>query len=228
MYQTSVLVVGTTEFCSLLAAGARGETGLSVVGVTSTEAARTVLRLGTADTALAIVDAGLPDGEAFAFCGDIARAVASPPVMMVGAAESEADALRSLDAGAIDYFPRPQNQAELLARIRAHLRSLATSLDVDISIGLFTFRPGQRTLTHRKTGARTWLTAKETRLLRRLHAANGTPVSPVALLEAAWTGPGTSMHTLHTHVYRLRGKLGAGSDARPMLRTVPEGYALMH
>lgn len=222
------MVVGSADFCFMLAAEARLGAGLKIRAVATTAAARSILRPGVADTILVVVDADLPDGEAFSFCADLTGGRGSLPVMMVGTTDSEAAAVRSLEAGAIDYFPRPQKHAELLARLRAHVRSLSTSLEVQINIGPFTFRPGQRTLVDRATGARIWLTAKETRLLRRLDAAYGEPVKLASLLEAAWHSANTSSHTLHTHIYRLRSKLGAGTGGTPMLRTVREGYVLVH
>ncbi len=139
---------------------------------------------------------------------------------------SEAEALESLHAGAIDYFARPHQRAELVARLRAHLRSRSTSLEVQLSIGPFRFHPAQRLLVDERRNNRIWLTSKESRILRRLHVANGRPVPKADLLEVAWGSPDTSVHTLQTHIYRLRTKLNSGAAGRPLLLTTGGGYKL--
>ena len=185
-----------------------------------------MLKMGKPGVAAAIVDVSLPNGEGHTLCADMAQAHKNLPVMMISDGYSEADALQSLRAGAIDYFHRPHHREELLARLRAHLRSKSTSLDVHLKIGPFSFHPGQRILLDERRQSRIWLTAKEARILRYLHMANGRAVPKAELLGVAWGSPDTSVHTLQTHIYRLRTKLKTGGAGRPLLVTTAGGYVL--
>lgn len=233
MNRAMILIVGEPEFCAGVGDEVRGGTGLRVSGVTSLEAAQSVLRSGIGDTLLAIVDAGLPDDRAFTVCAELTQAHRNLPVMMIGAPGRRTDdadgpdELRGLRAGALDYVARPHNRAEVMARIRAHLRSLANCLDVEITIGPYAFLPGQRSLTNRRTRARIWLTVKESRLLRELCLADDQPVPAASLMRVGWGPKATCVHTLHTHIYRLRTKLGPADRGGPMLLTTRSGYRLV-
>ena len=221
----TVMIVGHDRNVGVrLAESIRQSTGLQGTFIPDAAGARTLCQSGR-EVALAIVHAGLPGDESHVLCADLVQAHRGLPVMMVSDQYSEAEAVRSLSAGAIDYFPRLHQRAELLARLRAHLRSKSTSLDVDLTIGSFSFHPGQRVLVDRRKHTRIWLTAKESRILRRLHLANSQPVPTEELLQVAWGSPDASVHTLQTHIYRLRCKLAASGD-RPMLLTTPRGYLL--
>ena len=48
------------------------------------------------------------------------------PIIMLTVRSAEKDKVRSLDAGADDYVTKPFSMEELLARIRAALRRVAT------------------------------------------------------------------------------------------------------
>ena len=221
----TVMIVGHDQRASArLAENIRSAIGLHGTVVSDAATARTLCGSGR-EVAMAIVDAGMPGDEGHTLCAHLTQAHRGLPVMMISDQYSEAEAVRSLRAGAIDYFHRPHHRAELLARLRAHLRSKSTSLDVDLTIGSFNFHPGQRILVDRRKHTRIWLTAKEARILRRLHLANSQPVDTEELLRVAWGSPNASVHTLQTHIYRLRCKLGTSGD-RPMLLTTPQGYAL--
>ena len=223
--QEAIVMVGGPSFCSALGPDIGAATNLRVAVVPTVEAAHQLVQAGTVDTLLVVVDARVLGPGDLALCADMAR-TANQQIVVIDQEDSEAMALESLQAGAVDYFPRPHNRAELSARMRAHLRNRTTSLEVDISIGPFVFRPGQRALLDRRTQKRIWLTVKEARLLRQLHLANGRSVPARVLMMAAWDPASNSVHTLHTHVYRLRNKLSI-QGAEPMLLTTRDGYSLV-
>lgn len=69
-------------------------------------------------------------------------------------------------------------------------------------------------------GTEARLTTMEARLLERLDAAKGAPVSPDTLLEEVWGyGPGVQSRTVRTTVGRLRKKLEVDPRAPQVLRT---------
>src|SRR5262245_31716488 len=70
-----------------------------------------------------ILDVGLPDGDGRDYCARLRRDGHSMPVIMLTGASEETDIVRGLDAGGSDYIAKPFRASELLARIRAQLRS---------------------------------------------------------------------------------------------------------
>src|SRR3546814_7851899 len=67
---------------------------------------------------------------------------------MLTAAESDADTILALGAGANDYVTKPFRLGVLLARMRAQLRQHEQSEDAVFTIGPYTFRPSAKLLTH--------------------------------------------------------------------------------
>src|SRR5664279_473931 len=71
---------------------------------------------------LVLLDLGLPDGDGI----DLARALGDRwpqlPIVILTARTEEMDVVIGLDVGAVDYVTKPFRLAELLARVRAHLR----------------------------------------------------------------------------------------------------------
>ena len=74
---------------------------------------------------LVILDLGLPDSDGSEFIR-FARKESDTPIIILSARSSEEDKVNALDIGANDYITKPFGTAELLARIRAALRSSRT------------------------------------------------------------------------------------------------------
>jgi two-component system KDP operon response regulator KdpE len=71
-----------------------------------------------------LLDLGLPDGEGFEIVERI-RETSEVPIVVISARGEEREQVRALDGGANDYVTKPFREAELLARLRAALRSAA-------------------------------------------------------------------------------------------------------
>ena len=71
---------------------------------------------------LVILDLGLPDRDGLDFIRT-ARRDSAVPILVLSARSTEKDKVTALDLGANDYVTKPFSTAELLARIRAALRS---------------------------------------------------------------------------------------------------------
>jgi len=69
-----------------------------------------------------ILDLGLPDGDGVDLIREL-RKEYLVPVIVLSARTDEADKVEALDAGANDYVTKPFGTAELVARVRAALRS---------------------------------------------------------------------------------------------------------
>ncbi len=101
-----------------------------VVGVESGELGlRTVADRAEGDSPidLIILDINLPGIDGVETCSQLRCNGYAGPVLMLTARQEVSDRIRGLDAGADDYLPKPFALDELLARIRALLRSF----DVD-------------------------------------------------------------------------------------------------
>ncbi len=82
-----------------------------------------------------LLDVGLPDMDGREVCRLMRRGGVKSPVIMLTAAESDADTILGLDAGANDYVTKPFRLGVLLARLRAQLRQHEQSEDAVFTIG---------------------------------------------------------------------------------------------
>src|ERR1700733_3027983 len=173
-----------------------------------------------------ILDIGLPDGDGRALCRELRDFGVSCPILLLTAAESDADTIEGLDAGANDYVTKPFRFAVLMARVHAHLRSHGHSEDAQYRIGPYTFRPSAKLLID-EAAKKIRLTEKETNILKFLHRS-GETVPRETLLHEVWGyNPAVTTHTLETHTYRLRQKIEADPGRARLLVTESGGYRLM-
>ena len=150
------------------------------------------------------------------------------PIILLTAADTEADTILGLDSGANDYVAKPFNTGVLLARIRAQLRQFELSEDAAFLIGPYVFQPSQKLLLDGSDDNRkVRLTEKETEILKYLYRAEG-PVSREVLLDEVWGyNAGVTTHTLETHIYRLRQKIESEPSTAALLVTEGGGYRLV-
>ena len=88
-----------------------------------------------------LLDVGLPDMDGREVCRLMRRAGVRAPIIMLTGADTDADTILGLDAGANDYVTKPFKLGVLLARLRAHIRQHERSDDAVFTIGPFTFQP---------------------------------------------------------------------------------------
>ena len=175
-----------------------------------------------------LLDVGLPDMDGREACRLMRRSGIKSPIIMLTAAQSDADTILGLDAGANDYITKPFRLGVLLARLRAQLRQHEQSEDAIFTIGPYTFRPSAKTLTHSETKKKVRLTEKETAILKYLYRSGHLVVGRDTLLGEVWGyNAGVTTHTLETHVYRLRQKIEADPSNAEILVTEPGGYRLI-
>jgi DNA-binding response OmpR family regulator len=173
-----------------------------------------------------ILDIGLPDGDGRALCREFRDKGVSCPIILLTGAESDADTIEGLKAGANDYVTKPFRFAVLMARVHAHLRSHGHSEDAQYRIGPYTFRPSAKVLID-EASKKIRLTEKETNILKFLHRS-GETVPRETLLHEVWGyNPAVTTHTLETHIYRLRQKIETDPGRARLLITESGGYRLM-
>jgi DNA-binding response OmpR family regulator len=180
----------------------------------------------TGDYALVVLDVLLPKLSGLEVIREIRdRDDAMPVIMLTALAETD-DVVTGLDLGASDYLTKPFAFAELLARIRAHLRQPgqvnATSLEVgQINLDF-------RTREVNRAGRGVKLTAREFELLAYLMRHPDQVMSRAQILNAVWGydyDPGTNV--LDVYIGYLRRKLADGDGDAPIQTVRSAGYRLV-
>ncbi len=175
-----------------------------------------------------LLDVGLSDMDGCEVCRLMRRNGVKSPILMLTAAQTDADTILGLDSGANDYVAKPFRLSVLLARQRAQLRQHEQSEDAVFTIGPYTFRPSANLLTHGETKKKIRLTEKETSILKFLYRSGNNVVGRETLLREVWGyNENVTTHTLETHVYRLRQKIEADPSNAELLVTEPDGYRLV-
>lgn len=198
----------------------------SIVAVESGRRALEAVNEGYYD--LLILGTGLPDMDGHELCRRMRRDGIRAPIIILTAADGDADAIAGLDAGANDFVAKPFRLGVLLARIRAHIRQHERSDDAMFTIGPYSFQPGARLLIDDHANKRIRLTDKEAAILKYLYRAGNHVVAREVLLHDLWGySSGITTHTLETHVYRLRQKMEPDPSRASILVTEQGGYRLV-
>jgi len=175
-----------------------------------------------------LLDVDLPDMDERDVCRLMRRNGVKSPIIMLTGADTDADTILGLDAGANDYITKPFRLGVLMARLRAHIRQHEQSEDAVFTIGPYTFQPAAKLLLDTATNKKVRLTDKETAILKYLYRAGDKVISRDVLLDEVWGyNAGVTTHTLETHVYRLRQKIESDPSNASILVTETGGYRLV-
>lgn len=155
------------------------------------------------------------------------------PVMMLTAKGDDIDRVLGLELGADDYLPKPFNDRELVARIRAILRrSVSPSNNVDNTKEILSFENVTLYLT-RQTAMydekNLNLTDYEFKILHRLIESKGDIVTRKKLsLEVLEKTLSPFDRSLDMHISNLRRKLPERESKLPWFKTLRgKGYLLV-
>lgn len=167
---------------------------------------------------LVLVDVMLPGLSGTTVCRQIREASQVPVVMLTAKGDTE-DIVRGLDGGADDYVVKPFKVAELVARVRAHLRSRREeALDV-IELGELTIDVTGHQV--RRSGELVALTPLEFDLLSTLARRPWRVFTREELLNDIWGYQYTSdTRLVNVHVQRLRAKIEPDPDQPRYVITV--------
>lgn len=176
---------------------------------------------------IVLLDVGLPDMDGREVCRLMRQSGVKVPIIMLTVADTDADTILGLDAGANDYISKPFRIGVLLARLRAQLRQHEQSEDAVFTIGPYTFHPSAKILQNEEEDRKVRLTEKETVILKFLYRAGNKPTGRDVLLDEVWGyNSGVTTHTLETHIYRLRQKIEENPSEARILVTEQGGYRL--
>ena len=182
--------------------------------------------LKEANPDLILLDIQMPDGNGVEICKRLRREGYAKPIVMLTAKNTELDIIEGLEAGANDYVTKPLRMGELLARIHTQLRQFKASDDARFELADLNFVPANKMLHKMECGRMQALTEKETTILKFLYRAFPESVTKDELLTEVWgLQNGLTTHTLETHIYRLRQKIGRLTKT-PIVITTENGYRL--
>ena len=177
---------------------------------------------------LVLLDINLQHISGLDVCRELRRRQFGMPILMLTGLATIDDRVDGLEAGADDYLPKPFDERELLARVRALLRreQRGTSSPTSVVVGDTSVDFVKRTAV--RAGVPLRLTKTEFSLLELLAKNAGRPVSRKAILDGVWNYARTpNTRTVDTHIWRLRMKLGDTGTESQWLKFVPgQGYML--
>jgi DNA-binding response OmpR family regulator len=174
---------------------------------------------------LIVLDRMLPGRDGIEVLTAIRREKPTLPVIVLTARGEVADRVEGLDAGATDYVTKPFSFAELLARVRAHLRQAGaeptTTLEAGgIQLDLLSRRAERNGISVR-------LPEREAELLAFLMRRAGQVCTQREILTSVWGydhDPGTNV--VQVYIGYLRRKLGEPGSPAPIETVRSVGYRL--
>ena len=173
---------------------------------------------------MAIVDIMLPGMSGFETCHAL-RSASDLPIVIVSARDDTADVVLGLESGADDYVTKPFVPEELLARVRAHLRTPSQTQSTRLAaLGI---ELDQLTRRVSRDGVDVALSSKEFDLLTYFLRHPANVLSREQILSAVWGyshDPGTNI--VEVYVSYLRRKLGRPGSPAPILTVRSVGYRL--
>jgi DNA-binding response OmpR family regulator len=187
--------------------------GFRVVTAATAQEAWAAALSGELPPNLIVLDVMLPGGDGMDICRRLRTEHAlSVPILLLTARGEEADRIAGLNVGADDYVVKPFSPAELVARVRAHLRRVQLDSqppqaeDGILCGGDIRLDPHNRTADVLNMPVN--LTAKEFDLLHYLMAHPRQTFSRDDLLDAVWDRDYFGdASTVTVHIRRLREKI---------------------
>ena len=161
---------------------------------------------------LVILDLNLPDIDGLAICRELRSQEDTRriPIILLTARAEERDKLLGFEIGADDYITKPFSMRELLARVSAHLRRVAsfeTSEEEVFEDG--DLRVDRASYEVRRNGRPVHLTKKEFDLLWLLVRNRSRVVTRDTILARLWDYEAdVETRTVDVHIRALRKKLG--------------------
>ena len=180
---------------------------------------------------LVILDLGLPDKDGVEFIKEV-RAFSMVPILVLSARTQEHEKVLALDLGANDYVTKPFGTEEMMARVRAALRSRRIGQQMYAATGgLFRLQDLVIDYDRRKVTVadqEVKLTQTEYNILAYLSEYTGKVLTYAAIISAIWGSMDEgSIKKLQVNMANIRKKLGSKpGDNRYVINELGVGYRM--
>jgi DNA-binding response OmpR family regulator len=153
---------------------------------------------------LVLLDLNLPDVSGESVCIQIRKIYPDLPIIILTAKANVEDRIKGLNLGADDYVTKPFNGDELLARIKARMRSQTN--ENMLTVGDLTLDP--KTIEVKRAGKEISLTPQEFKLLEYLMQNKGIVLSRESILNRIWLySPDIESRVVDVYMGYLRKKI---------------------
>jgi two-component system, OmpR family, alkaline phosphatase synthesis response regulator PhoP len=182
--------------------------GMTVEAVGDGEAALARVSSSGPSPDLVLLDIMLPGVDGVTVCQELRRS-SDVPVIMLTAREGERNVVVGLEVGADDYVTKPVSPAEVVSRVRAHLRR--RRMDAHTASMRYEFSDLVVDLSRRHVwarGERVELTTTEFEILSFLAAHPGWVYTRKQIMQHLWAGDFYGdVRSADVHVQRIRKKI---------------------
>ena len=180
---------------------------------------------------LVVLDLGLPDVDGEEFIR-FARQESAIPIIVLSARMDEQDKISALDLGANDYITKPFGTGELLARVRAALRTSRKGIQASTPGGNFLLEDLIIDYDRRQVsvgGNTIHLTQTEYNILYYLSQHAGKVMTYSAIIQAVWgIMDSGSIKKLQVNMANIRKKMGIlPGENRYVINELGVGYRMM-
>ena len=182
---------------------------------------------------LLILDVTLPDGTGFDVCERVRKENQQIPIIFLTASDEEVSIIRGLDSGGDDYITKPFGTEELLARIRAVLRSHRYSEENESTPGgKFRFQDLLIDYDTRRVFVgkeEIDLTQTEYNIMAFLSVHAGKVLTYAAIIRAVWGySDYGSVKKLQVNMKNIRKKMGVTpGEKRYIINELGVGYRML-
>ena len=182
----------------------------------------------TEDYDVLVVDRMLPALDGLAIIRTLRASENRTPAIILSALSEIDDRVKGLKAGGDDYLTKPFAASELLARIEAVTRRLATAgIGPATRLAVADLEMDFLARTVTRAGTEINLQPREFRLLEYLMRNAGNVITRTMMLEHVWDyhfDPQTNV--IDVHISRLRQKIDKGFDTSLIQTVRGAGYTL--
>ena len=170
---------------------------------------------------LVILDIVLPDIDGITLCQELRRS-SDVPIVMLTAREGEKNVVVGLEVGADDYVTKPASPAEVVSRVRAHLRRRrmdAQAANIKYELRDLVIDVSRRQVWVR--GEQVDLTTTEFGILSLLAAHPGWVYSRQQIMQQLWDGDFYGdARSADVHIQRIRKKIESDPKNPHYIQTV--------
>lgn len=174
---------------------------------------------------LVILDLGLPNMSGETVCLEIRKNYPKLPVLILTAKDTISDIVQGLNLGADDYMTKPFVADELLARIKARLRSQNGGSDLKLKVA--DLELDSQSLEVKRQGKSIQLTPQEFKLLQYLMSNKGRILTREMILNRVWLySPDIETRVVDVYMGYLRKKVDSDTEKKLLHSVRGFGYMI--